>query len=112
MRPALALQGDAARGEVAFKELCAKCHIVGDEGISLGPNLTEIYRKSPETLLHDIVDPNAAVDAQYISFAIEAVDGTFASGIVANETDDSVTLREAEGKETIFRPRRHSRDVL
>ncbi len=101
MRPALALSGDPANGKTVFTELCAKCHEISGEGVSLGPSLTDIFRKSPETLLHDILDPNAGVNPEYISYAIETTDGAFYSGIVAAETDDAVTLREAEGKETV-----------
>ncbi|MEX2015854.1 MAG: c-type cytochrome, partial [Candidatus Hydrogenedentales bacterium] len=100
MRLALDLVGDAAKGRVMFQELCIECHRIGGEGTDLGPDLTEIGRKSRETLLHDIVDPNAAVDTQYISYAIETHDGTFVSGIVAQETDNAVTLRAAQGEET------------
>lgn len=100
MRPALELTGDPAKGRLVFQELCMQCHRIGGEGVNLGPDLTEISRKSRETLLHDIVDPNAAVDTEYISYAIETHDGTFVSGIVASETDAAVTLRAALGEET------------
>ena len=100
MRPALVLAGDVSKGRLIFQELCMQCHRIGGEGVDLGPDLTEIGRKSRETLLHDIVDPNAAVDTQYISYAIETHDGTFVSGIVTAETDNAVTLRAALGEET------------
>ena len=100
MRPALDLTGDAARGKEVFAELCLKCHSMGAEGGDLGPNLGEIYRKSSETLLHDILDPNAAVNNEFVSYTIELPDGDVVSGIVANETDLAVTIRDATGKLT------------
>ncbi|MEK7728523.1 MAG: c-type cytochrome [candidate division KSB1 bacterium] len=96
MRPALALQGNAQVGREAYKELCAKCHRVGEEGEELGPNLTEIFRKSSESVLHDIVDPNAAVETKFLSHVLRTKDGEFLTGIIVNETDDEVTI-SAEG---------------
>lgn len=67
MRPALGLDGDPERGEALFLELCARCHRRGGAGSGPGPDLSGIGRKSAETLLHDILDPNAAVDASYVN---------------------------------------------
>lgn len=96
MRPALALAGDAQKGREAYQELCAKCHRVGEEGEELGPNLTEIFRKSAESALHDIVDPNAAVETKFLSHVARTKSGEFLTGIVVSETDDEITLA-AEG---------------
>lgn len=98
MRPALGLKGDAAKGRLRFDELCTRCHRMGEEGGDLGPNLTEIYRKSGETLLHDILDPNAAVDTEFVSYTVEREDGDVVSGIVTEETDSAVVLRDGDGQ--------------
>ena len=95
MRPALSLTGKADAGEAVFKELCAKCHQVGSLGESVGPDLTEIYRKSPETLLYEILDPNAAIEQQYISYTVKTTGGELINGIVARETDTEVTILNA-----------------
>jgi putative membrane-bound dehydrogenase-like protein len=100
VRPALQLTGDPVKGKEVFTNVCVKCHRMGSEGIDLGPNLTEIFRKSPETLLHDIVDPNAAIDAEYVAYNIETKSGDIHSGLVIRDDDSGVTLREAEGIET------------
>ena len=42
------------------------------------------------------------MDTEFISFAIETVNGEFRSGLIATETDTTITLREAEGYETTF----------
>jgi len=100
VKPALQLTGDPKKGKEIFTNTCIKCHRMESEGIDLGPNLTEIFRKSPETLLHDIVDPNAAVDAEYVAYNIETKSGDIHSGIVIRDDDTGVTLREAEGIES------------
>jgi putative membrane-bound dehydrogenase-like protein len=102
MRPALTLQGDPAHGREVFQELCAQCHRVADEGFTLAPNLTDASRKSPEQLLFDILDPNAAVDSEFIGFVVETHDGGIYSGMLSAETDSTVTLRQANDIETVF----------
>lgn len=102
MRPALKLTGDPERGHKQFQNLCMKCHQLGGEGHLVGANLTDIGRKSAETLLHDIVDPNAAVPTQYISTTIVTKDGQIHNGIIGSESAASVTLREADEKETVI----------
>jgi len=102
MRPALSLAGDPERGRTIFQENCAKCHIISGEGHNVGPDLTDIFRKSKETLLHDILDPNAAVDTEFISFTIETAaedvfDEQILTGMIVSETDNEVVLREAGG---------------
>lgn len=103
MRPSLSLKGDALKGHAIFTERCSKCHKLGEEGNDIAPNLTDIFRKSAETLLHDIVDPNAAVDTRYVSYAVETNEGEFISGIIAVETDQDVTLRQADGNDRTLR---------
>ena len=102
MRPALELEGDAEAGRAVFGTLCARCHRIGGEGAELGPDLTDVSRKGAETLLHEIVDPNAAVETRYVSYTVETRDGRVLSGIVVDETDDRLTVREA-GRDTELR---------
>jgi putative membrane-bound dehydrogenase-like protein len=96
MRPALSLKGDPQAGREVYRELCAKCHQLGAEGENVGPNLTDIFRKSAESLLQEIVDPNAAVETKYLSHVVRTTEGEFITGIVVNETEAEVTL-SAEG---------------
>ena len=100
MRPALELEGSAVTGRVVFTELCARCHHMDGGGADLGPDLIDISRKSAETVLREIVDPNAAVEAAFVNYAVELRDGRILSGILINETDDRLTVREAGGLET------------
>lgn len=102
MRPALEMEGDQLWGVQTFQERCAQCHRMGEDGVDLGPNLTEVFRKSAETLLHDIVDPNAAVDEAYMSYTVETDDGELYTGIVLQESADFVELRDASGAELRF----------
>jgi putative membrane-bound dehydrogenase-like protein len=111
MQPALALSGDPVRGKQVFADMCMRCHRIGNEGGDLAPNLTEIYRKSRETLMFDIIDPNAAVDQQYVSYTVERKNGELVSGIIGEESDEAVTIRDANGVQTVV-PRADIREMI
>ena len=105
-RPALALPGDIERGSALFAGRCATCHKMGDAGVSVGPVLTEIGRKSRETLLHDILDPNAAADPEYLAHTVVDETGTLYTGVVVRETDQEVALQLMGGEERVFQKSR------
>ncbi|MCK5815426.1 MAG: c-type cytochrome, partial [Flavobacteriaceae bacterium] len=97
MKPALKLEGDNDNGKILFTRVCANCHVFGTIGIEVGPSLTEISRKSKEALLHDILDPNSAVDAAYLNHKLVTKDGNIYMGLVFNETDKEITLKMMGG---------------
>jgi putative heme-binding domain-containing protein len=98
MKPALSLNGVALNGAKVFESVCSNCHLHGNTGKEVGPVLTEIYRKSKETILHDILDPNAAVEPKYINHRLETLDGIVHLGIVFAETDQSITIMKTGGE--------------
>jgi putative membrane-bound dehydrogenase-like protein len=102
-RPSLALPGNPERGANLFAGRCATCHQMGDTGVSVGPVLSEIGRKSRETLLHDILDPNAAADPEYLAHTVVDDSGTLYTGVVVRETDQEVALQLMGGEERVFR---------
>ena len=101
MKPALTLNGNNLNGEKIFINTCASCHKYGSIGNEVGPVLTEISRKSKATILHDILDPNAAVDPKYVNHSLETKSGAIHMGIVANETDKSVTIHKIGGEKVM-----------
>ena len=68
------LTGDAARGSEVFKKRCATCHKLGSVGHAIGPDLTALTDKSPQSLLVAILDPNKAVEAKFISYTAVTAD--------------------------------------
>lgn len=102
-RPSLSMEYNRDQGREVFQNLCASCHQVGALGTPVGPALTEIGRKSRETLLHDILDPNAAADVQYLAHSIEDANGMYFSGVVVSETEQQVVLKLMGGEERTFR---------
>jgi len=97
MKDALALSGSADQGNELFISQCGQCHLYGTVGVDVGPVLTESNRKSKESLLYDILDPNAACETKYINHKLETIEGELHIGIVDVETDSDITIKKMGG---------------
>lgn len=93
--------GDAVAGQKAFKKICAACHRIDGEGHEVGPDISDVRNKTREQLLHDILDPNGAVEPRWTDYAVATVDGRILSGLLVSQTDEAIVLRMAEGKQEI-----------
>ena len=100
-RSAVASEGDPGRGLEVFERECATCHLLGDTGHEVGPDLVERAASSRDELLVDILDPNRSVQSNYVNYRVDAVDGSVLTGILARESETSVTLRRGEGIEEV-----------
>jgi putative membrane-bound dehydrogenase-like protein len=97
-RAALTLKGDTERGRVVFQKNCATCHRVAGLGVQVGPDISDTLGKAPEAILNDILDPNAAIDSNYLNYIVTTQGGKVLTGIIAAETASSITLRRAENQ--------------
>ncbi len=94
------MRGDANAGKLVFNTVgtCIKCHKVGGEGKEVGPDLSEIGSKlSREDLYVAILNPSAAVSHNYETYSLLNSDGQVFTGLLINQNDQSVTIRNAEG---------------
>ncbi|MGD9720359.1 MAG: PVC-type heme-binding CxxCH protein [Pirellulales bacterium] len=102
--PVLTMQGDAAAGATVFNKRCGVCHRLRGAGHDVGPNLASLTDYSPQVLLTAMLDPNRAVEAKYLDYQALTTGGQVFTGILVNETGNSVTLSGQEGKQqTILR---------
>ena len=102
--PALRLEGDRDSGEAIFGEVCAECHKIGDAGDEVGPDLLGLTTRYKEQLLADILIPNQAVETGYEEYVVETADGRSLSGVIAEETPTSITIRRAKAEQdTVLR---------
>jgi putative heme-binding domain-containing protein len=98
MRPAVAETWLAARMYSAGSAAAATASEVGPDLVNLGGRLTKGY------LLTQILDPNASIAAGYEEYIIETADGGTISGVLAEDSATSVTLRRKEGhQDTVLR---------
>ncbi|MBA4019266.1 MAG: dehydrogenase [Pirellula sp.] len=95
-RPSLQLAGDAGRGHEVYRRECRTCHRLREEGFDVGPNLATILHRSPDELMTHILDPNREVSPNYLEYAVVLDDGRTLTGLIAEETATSLTLRKGE----------------
>ncbi len=76
-------------------------HDAGDE---VGPDLLGLTTRYKEQLLADILIPNQAIETGYEEYVVETVDGRSLSGVIAEETPTSITIRRAKAEQdTVLR---------
>lgn len=96
--------GSVDRGREVFRRACSTCHKIGDIGVSVGPDISDTRTKTRAMLLSDILQPNGAIDANYMTYSVATVDGQVLTGMIAAETGASLTLKRAEGQtDTVLR---------
>jgi len=102
---ALKLKGDPKKGQEVFRKNCATCHRLAGIGVTVGPDIADTERtKTHEQLLLDILNPNAAIDANYIGYQVTLKNGKVLTGLIAAETAASLTLKRAENQtDTVLR---------
>lgn len=99
----LAKTGNARNGEAIFfakENKCVNCHKLGDKGVSLGPDLSDIGRqRSRAEILDSILNPSAKVDPKFASYLVKTHDGRGFTGLLAKRDEKQLVLRDAENKE-------------
>jgi putative heme-binding domain-containing protein len=67
-------------------------------GTDVGPDISDTRTKTPSGLLVDILNPNQAIDNNYVNYLVTLKDGKTLTGIIAAETATSISLKRAEGQ--------------
>ncbi len=93
------LAGSATNGETLFGTHCAACHNLAGNGNSAGPDLASLGDKSPHALLTAILNPNKAVEDQFVIYSVTTKDGTGLAGMIAGESANSITLMDLTGQQ-------------
>ncbi len=98
----LTRKGDAVSGEKVFRAsgTCANCHQVKGQGKNVGPDLTEIGSKlTREAMFVSVLDPSAGISHNFESYSALLDSGQIVVGLMVSQTDDKVTLKDAQGIE-------------
>ncbi len=105
----LNLAGDVHRGKTLYDTVttlnCRVCHRIGTDGGQVGPELTQIGRqRRREELLDSLLSPSAIVDPKYAAYVVQLTDGRVLSGVLAEQTSERISLRNAKGDLDQFAP--------
>jgi len=101
-KPGAAALGDPAKGRDIFfgsEARCSVCHMIRGEGGKVAPDLTPSAHRDPEAVLRDIVEPNAAINPEFVSYVVELASGDTLNGVVLSQDAEKIVLVDAEGKE-------------
>lgn len=86
---------DLSNGRALFAKTCMQCHTLFGVGGKVGPDLTGSNRANLDYFLHNALDPNAQIGADYQTTQVVTRDGQNVMGIIVAESDRAVTLRTA-----------------
>lgn len=104
----LVLAGDPEAGRELFFDArgpaaCVQCHKIADEGSDVGPELTDVA--GTQTLVYifeSILDPSAEIAAGgYEPIQVQLNDGTVIAGVIVEEDESKVLIKDKEGVETV-----------
>ncbi|MEX1228604.1 MAG: PVC-type heme-binding CxxCH protein [Planctomycetaceae bacterium] len=93
---ALKIKGNAAKGKDVFKKECSACHKLENVGNEVGANLSAVRNRGLDAVLLNILDPNREVKPQYVSYVLVTDEGLAFTGMIVEETANSVTIRRAD----------------
>ncbi len=84
--------GDRERGKLAAA-ICTACHLFGNTGGQIGPNLSGVGAMGSEAILRNILTPNAAMESGYRIFRVEQRDGSVLDAFFVSEDKDATVIR-------------------
>lgn len=93
MRGLASKAGDPAAGRQIFQATCMICHQAKGEGTAIGPDLSGAGAMGTESLLRNILTPNAQLESGYYRHDISLADGSLVSGFLASENRDALVVR-------------------
>ena len=97
IRTTLPKHGEVSAGRLIFEAQCMVCHAVDGKGHPIGPDLTALSNHSDAFLLESILDPQRAIDPDYVAISLQTLDGKTHTGVMKDATGNAFTLRTADG---------------
>ena len=96
----LGSQGSVAKGELVFtKAQCAKCHKIGNQGESLGPDLTALSKRfMRKEVLQSILFPSHVISSQYAAKTVLTTSGRTFTGIVGAGASGAKVILQLNGE--------------
>lgn len=86
-------------GKLVFRQNCAACHSIANEGGSIGPQLDGVGKWGFRALSEKIIDPNRNVSEAFRNYTITMKDGKVMSGLFRREEGEVIVFADITGKE-------------
>jgi putative heme-binding domain-containing protein len=94
-----------ARGKELFTKLaCASCHKLGPEGVSYGPELTDVFQRygnSRVEVLRQVLEPSLVISNRYRNFEFEMKNDEPVVGMILKEDAQNVTVQTGASESLI-----------
>jgi putative heme-binding domain-containing protein len=100
---------DPARGRKLFADArganCGACHRAGEHGVGgIGPELSDLgLRAAPAAILESILQPSGTIIEGYRVSTLVLDDGRSLTGLVVDDTPDTVRVIDTAGRSTSVR---------
>ncbi|MBM3845292.1 MAG: c-type cytochrome [Verrucomicrobia bacterium] len=94
--------GSAVKGSALYEQHCGACHRLNQKGTGAAPDLATLVDRSPERMLTAILDPNRAVEDRYRSYLVVTKTGEEHTGMLVEESANTVVLAAASGAQQIL----------
>ncbi|WP_020531852.1 PVC-type heme-binding CxxCH protein [Flexithrix dorotheae] len=95
--------GNWENGKMVFAKNCSICHQVGGKGgVDFGPDLASIKNRTKIAILTDIISPNNSIADGYEVWEITLTDDSKKYGIISEEVNENIILKDAGGNEIII----------
>ena len=99
------VEGDWYRGKKLFfssESQCSACHRKGTEGGVIGPDLSNLIHRDAGSVRRDIIDPNAAINPDYVPLVVLLSNGEVVSGLMRPKGKDDLMVFDSSAKERII----------
>ncbi len=92
---------DGQAGRIHFQKLCAPCHVLGQDGNRVGPELSGAGKNGIRYFLENIIDPNAVVGRDFQVTTFDLKSGDVVTALILQETGSAFVVRTATEQRVI-----------
>jgi putative heme-binding domain-containing protein len=71
-------------------------------GHHVGPDLASLAHRSVEDLISNILDPNMAINPNFVAYTAETYSGEIETGLLQSESADTVVLLQAQERRVVL----------
>ncbi|MCX8240252.1 MAG: c-type cytochrome [Akkermansiaceae bacterium] len=103
LTPAHLAEANSSRGRAVFQTSCAACHLLYQEGGTIGPDLTGSNRADLDYILLNMIDPSADIPDAYKLVTLKTESGQILVGTVMAEDGQRLTLNSVGQTHTVLK---------